>query len=131
MAKLFTVLLTMGMFFFSFAAVGFLASGGAQPKSPEDIQEWVVKEVAKSKKTLPQDCGNGVTWFDIEGKGKAVNYKYQIDASSQQVLGARSRIEKGIKSSMMLKWMIPDGVQAYCTFYDRNGNFVFRMMMDS
>ncbi len=131
MAKLLTLVASMLTFAFFFGVVAIAMNGPIEPKTEKETQDWVTKEVAKSKKMLPMDCGNGVTWYDIEGRQKAVNYKYRVDASAQQVMAARSRIEKGIRGSRVLSWMIPNDIDAYASFYDRNYSFVFRMKMEN
>ena len=126
MAKIITAFVAMAGFAMAFGMGGFTP----EPKTDEELREWVVKEVAKSKKVIPQDCGNGVTWRDIQGNDKSVNYIYQIDRPAADIRAARSQIESAIGGSAMLKWMLPDGVTAYCSFYDQSGAFVFRMTMD-
>ena len=129
MSRLVTLFLTIAIFGGSFL-IGIVATSSdsfGQPKTDEEIQSWIDKEVAKSQKVIPQDCGNGVTWFRVEGGDKSINYSYRVDLPSEHIRAARKQVEKGMKSSLMLKWMIPKEVKAYASIYNQNGDLVYRI----
>ena len=129
MSKLVPAVAAVAVFGFSFL-FGFAVSQSGGPKSDEEIQAWIDKEVTKSNKVLPMDCGNGVTWFRIEAGDKSLNYSYKIDASARQIVANQARFEQALKNFTLLQWMLPDEVHAYASMYDRGGNLVCRVPMN-
>ncbi|MCA9218359.1 MAG: hypothetical protein KDB27_35060 [Planctomycetales bacterium] len=130
MAKLLAVLVTMSALVVSFGLIGLIQTVDVGSlKTDEDIQAWVEKEVQRSEKLLPQDCGNGVTWVAVDAGPNAVNYKYKIEASTHDIIAAQTQIEQALKSNFMLKWMIPKEVTAYCSLYDQDGAFATRLTL--
>ncbi len=105
----------------------------SRPQTPQEIQAEIEKDVAEIRKTLPQNEGDRVTWFDAEARRQTIVYKYKIHAPRELVVEKRKDIEAQMKGSMMLaaaKAMMPKGVHLEAELYDDGGSLIYSMDLD-
>ncbi|HVS39469.1 MAG TPA: hypothetical protein VMS17_28180 [Gemmataceae bacterium] len=120
----------VGLGTFAVAEVAFFA---ARPKSPQELQVEIEKQVAEVKATLPQKEGDLVTWLDIEARWQTIVYKYKIHAPRDLVVAKKKDIESQTKGSLMLgaaKMMMPKGVHLEAELYDDYGSYIYTLDLD-
>ena len=124
--KIATIIGSVLAFGFSFIMVFAVQHGmsGMESNTEQDPEAWVEKELALSKRQIPVNCGNGVTWYDVEGKGRRIKFKYRINRDAAQIKAAEFEIKKALRTSHVSRG-IPKGVRASCCFYDKKGQFIF------
>jgi hypothetical protein len=116
-------------------AVFLAAFGGFQaysvmsrPRTPQEIQAQLERDVANLKGTLPQKVHPMVTWFDVEAGDQTIIYKYQIHASYSAISSKQKQLEEEMAHSPLV-WaamlMLPSDVKAQAKLYDDNKNYVF------
>jgi hypothetical protein len=108
---------------------GFQAySALSRPRTPQEIQAQLERDVANLKETLPQKVHPMVTWFDVEAGQQTIIYKYQIHASRSAVMAKRKELEEQMAHSPLV-WaamlMLPSDVKAQCDLYDDNKSYMF------
>src|SRR5262249_25123951 len=105
----------------------------ARPRSPQETQAELEKQVASVKQTLPMQVHPIVTWFDVEAAPQTVIYKYKIHAPRAQVMARRAEMEEQMKGSMagwLAKLTLPSGTSIQCELYDENGSYLYRLDLD-
>lgn len=105
----------------------------SKPPTPQEIQAEIEKDVADVRKTLPQNQGDAVTWFDAEAEWQTIVYKYKIHAPREVVVAKRQEIESQTKGNLMLKAakaMMPKGVHLKAELYDDGGSIIYTLDLD-
>jgi hypothetical protein len=132
MGKVLTVVVGAVLFAAAFVGAGVFFTG-AHPQSPQEAQAQLEKDVAAVKKSLPQDYGPAVTWFDAEAQWHTIVYKYKIHAPREVVVAKKKELEAQLKSSMLLQtamYMMPKDVKMKYEMYDDGGHFIYTLDLD-
>ncbi len=119
-------------FVLAFAASLVFFSPG-RPQTPQDAQAELEKNVASLKKTLPQECGPSVTWFDVEARWHTMVYKYKVHIPREVLVANKKQLESQLKSNMVLgaaKMMMPGNAKMICELYDGGGGYVYTLDLD-
>jgi hypothetical protein len=125
--------LVVGAVFLATFVVGEVVSISSRPKTPQEIQAELEKDVAEVRKTLPKEEGDVVTWFDVEAQWQTIVYKYKIHAPRELVVQKKKELEAQMKNNMMLgaaKMMMPKGVKMKHELYDGGGSYIYTLDLD-
>ncbi len=132
MGKILTVAVGSVAFVLAFvASLAFFSPG--RPQTPQEAQAQLEKDVAGIKKTLPQECGPSVTWFDVEARWHTIVYKYKVRIPREVIVANKKQLESQLKSSMVLgaaKFMSPGNAKMICELYDDGGGYIYTLDLD-
>jgi len=113
------------------ASLVFFSPG--HPQTPQEAQAQLERDVAGIKKTLPQECGPSVTWFDAEARWHTIVYKYKVRIPREVIVANKKQLEAQLKSSMVLgaaKFMMPSNAKMICELYDDGGGYIYTLDLD-
>jgi hypothetical protein len=100
----------------------------SRPRTSQEIQADVDRDVANLKSTLPQDVHPMVTWFDVASGSETIIYKYKVKVPRSALMARRKEMEKELEhgfAGWAVAVMLPRDVHAQAEFYDQNGSYAF------